>query len=155
MKPATRAVLLIAAALVMTVPVFSEVTTNQNVPIDSYIDNPCLGEAVHLTGELHIVFSMTINNNSAHVRSHFQPAGVSGEGQTTGAKYQGTGITRQDQNIPVEGDPFPMSLTFVNNFRIVGQGSASNYLVHQNVHITVNADGAVTAEVDNNSVECK
>ena len=45
--------------------------------------------------------------------------------------------------------------TFINNFRIIGQGPGNNYLVHQTVHLTVNANGVVTASVSNSSVECK
>jgi hypothetical protein len=43
----------------------------------------------------------------------------------------------------------------VNNFRLIGQGSGNNLQVHQNVHITINANGTVTATVDNTSVDCK
>ena len=35
-------------------------------------------------------------------------------------------------------------MTFINNF-----------LVHENTHVTVNANGEVTASVDNFSVDCK
>ena len=44
--------------------------------------------------------------------------------------------------------------TAVNNFRIIGQGPDNNYQVHQNVHFTINANGTVTSEVDNSSVDC-
>jgi hypothetical protein len=43
----------------------------------------------------------------------------------------------------------------VNNFRIIGQGTGNNFLVHETFHITVNADGTMTASVDNFSVDCK
>jgi hypothetical protein len=49
---------------------------------------------------------------------------------------------------------FPFIETFVNNFKIIGQGPGNNFLVHQNVHITVNANGTLTASVDNFSTEC-
>ena len=45
--------------------------------------------------------------------------------------------------------------TFVNNFRIVGQGTDNNFLVHQTFHVTVNANGMLTALVNNFSVECR
>src|SRR5215467_3765370 len=50
---------------------------------------------------------------------------------------------------------FPFNTTLVNNFRIIGQGTGNNFLVHETFHITVNADGTMTAFVDNFSVDCK
>src|SRR5437870_11727085 len=45
--------------------------------------------------------------------------------------------------------------TFVNNFRIIGQARGNNFLIHENFHITINANGRVTAFVDNFSVDCR
>ena len=47
------------------------------------------------------------------------------------------------------------TLTFVNNFRIIGQGSGNNFLVHETLHITVNADGTITVFHDNFSIDCR
>ena len=45
--------------------------------------------------------------------------------------------------------------TFVNNFKIIGQGEGqNNLLVHETFHITVNPDGTVTAFFDKASVQC-
>jgi hypothetical protein len=43
---------------------------------------------------------------------------------------------------------------FINNFRIIGQGPVNNFLVHETLHFTINADGTVTVFHDNFSV-CK
>jgi hypothetical protein len=45
--------------------------------------------------------------------------------------------------------------TFVNNFRIIGQGPGNNFLVHEVFHITFNANGSITAFVDKFSVDCR
>ena len=45
--------------------------------------------------------------------------------------------------------------TYINNFRIVGQGNGNNFLVHETYHVTVNANGEATAYVDNFRVECR
>ena len=45
--------------------------------------------------------------------------------------------------------------TFVNNFRIIGQGPGNNFLVHEVFHITINANGDVTVIHDSISVDCK
>ncbi len=134
----------------------STVTTSMIIPLGVFpVFIPCAaggaGEVVELGGNLHVLFSTTVDDQGGfHAVSHFQPQGVTGTGLTTGDKYQGTGVTR-DQFNGMVGFEF----TFVNNFRIIGQGTGNNFLVHNTFHITVNANGDLTAFVDNFSVECK
>jgi hypothetical protein len=45
--------------------------------------------------------------------------------------------------------------TFVNNFRIIGQGPGNNFVLHENFHLTINANGEVTTVHDNFSADCK
>jgi hypothetical protein len=129
------------------------VTENTKVPIDLLVGIPCNGDTVELTGSLHILSSFTINNNQVSGYDHFQPQGISGTDLTTGAKYQGTGVT-QDQfsSSLVNGQA---QFSSVNNFKIIGQGTAPNYLVHKNTHLTFNANGTVTANVDNFTASCR
>jgi hypothetical protein len=47
------------------------------------------------------------------------------------------------------------NLTYVNNFRIIGQGPGNNFLVHETMHITLNAAGILTVSHDNINVDCK
>jgi hypothetical protein len=70
----------------------------------------------------------------------------------TGDKYQGTGVTQSHTN---DHAGLAFETTFVNNFRIIGQESGNNLLVHATVHVTVNANGDMTANVLNTSVECQ
>lgn len=134
----------------------SVATSNFIVPISLTQFVPCanggIGETVVLSGNLHVVASTTITANNAHVMMSNNPQGVTGVGSITGDKYQGTGVTREDLN--VANGFFPENLTFVNNFRIIGQGAANNLLVHENNHITVNANGAITVNQVNLSIAC-
>lgn len=130
-------------------------TANTTFPIDIVVFVPCAnggaGEDVHLMGMLHDVFHVTFTSSGTfRVSVSDNPQGVSGVGLTTGAKYQGTGITQTNF-----GGRFGFEETFVNNFRIVGQGPGNNFLVHENFHITVNANGSVISIHDNFSVQCK
>lgn len=130
-------------------------TASSTFPIDVVVFVPCAnggaGEDVALTGYIHDVFHVTLTPSGGfRVSVSDNPQGVSGVGLTTGAKYQGTGITRDNF-----GGRVGFEETFVNNFRIIGQGSGNNFLVHENFHITVNANGTVTSFHDNFSVECK
>lgn len=133
------------------------VTSNMIVPIQLSQFVPCAnggsGEVVALSGNLHIVTRTTVTPNNFHVMFSNNPQGVTGVGLVTGDKYQGTGVTRQDEN--VSNAMFPENLTFVNNFRIIGQGPGNNLLVHENSHITVNANRTVTVNQTNLTIECQ
>ena len=147
----------LGAALVMfglglPTPTRAEVITNAKVPFATAVFIPCVPEFVVLTGELHILIAQEVDSDGGlHVKTHFQPQGISGVGSVTGDKYQGTGVTQEHINIhssPAFED------TFVNNFRIIGQGPGNNLLVHTTFHVTVDANGVVTANVLNTSVDC-
>lgn len=109
------------------------------------------GEVVVLRGNLHAQFHTTFND-AGHVtiKTHSNPQGVSGVGEITGAKYQGTGVTQDIFTATVGNQE-----TFINNFRVVGQGPGNNFLVHENLHITVNANGTLTVFLDHLRAECK
>jgi hypothetical protein len=109
------------------------------------------GEVVVLRGNLHAQFHTTFND-AGHVtiKTHSNPQGVSGVGELTGAKYQGTGVTQDIFTATVGNEE-----TFINNFRVVGQGPGNNFLVHENLHITVNANGTLTVFLDHLRAECK
>ena len=93
---------------------------------------------------------MELHKDGIHVKVQFQPQDLSGVGQITGDKYQGTGVSHWHSNVKV-GENY----TLVENFRIIGQGSGNNYLVHITFHFTVNANGILTVWVDNFREECK
>ena len=132
------------------------ITDNQKFPISLTAFIPCAnggaGEDVTLTGNLHVLFHLTISNRgNVTLKSHFQPQGITGTGSVTGAKYQGTGVTQDVSTGHAVGSTF----TFINNFRMIGQGRGNNFLVHENFHVTVNANGTITTVVDNFRTECK
>lgn len=137
----------------------AEVTTNTKYPIQitDYVScaNNGDGELVDLSGELHQLFTVNVSSaNKVSMKFHFNPQGVSGVGQITGNSYRGTGVTSSVYTF--DGiTTFPYTFTYINNFRLIGQGSAPNYTVHMNTHLTINANGIVTATVDNARIECK
>jgi hypothetical protein len=108
-------------------------------------------ELVELMGNLHILITFSANSAGGfNAKTHFQPQGISGFGLITGLKYSATGET-QDIFSAKAG----VQSTFVNNFKIIGQGPNNNYLIHENIHLTINANGVVTADVDNFTADCK
>jgi hypothetical protein len=42
----------------------------------------------------------------------------------------------------------------VNSFKIIGEGSAQNFLQTDVIHLTVNANGDVTATVEKSMIRC-
>jgi hypothetical protein len=130
-------------------------TESSVFPIDLVFFVPCAnggaGEDVALSGSLHDLFHVTTDGSGGvHVKSHDNPQGVLGTGLTTGQKYQGTGVTQNQFNLKVGEQS-----TAINNFRIIGAGPGNNALVHDNFHVTVNANGVVTSFHDHFSVECR
>ncbi|MFL6546069.1 MAG: hypothetical protein ACJ8LM_12940 [Candidatus Udaeobacter sp.] len=99
------------------------------------------------------MMSFTINATNVSGYYHFQPQGISGTGETTGVKYQATGITQESFKSSLQNGQ--ANATYVNNFRIIGQGPGNNYLVHETLHFTINANGTTTVFHDNFSIDCK
>ncbi|MGH7588729.1 MAG: hypothetical protein ACRELU_09065 [Gemmatimonadota bacterium] len=126
-------------------------------PVDILVFIPCAnggaGEDVQLTGFFHVVVHTTINGNRFVSNFHFQPQGVSGEGLASGDKYQSTGVG--DEKIRGSFVNGQFSSTFIVNIGIIGQGSGNNAVLHERAHVTINANGEVTASFDNFSAECK
>lgn len=139
------------AALASVSAAQAAVVSNTTTPLDALITIPCTGDTVHLTGPLHTLVTSTVNNNTISGSELNQPQGVTGTDLTTGAQYQGTGETRD--NFSASLINAQAQFTFVNNFKIIGHDSAS-YLVHENTHLTINAIGTVTANVDYLSISC-
>jgi hypothetical protein len=147
----------VAMLAVLAASVHAEIVVNESVDIAMWVWVPCAnggaGELVELNGPLHTLITYTINGNNVSGKTHFQPQGISGVGQDTGDKYQGTGVTQSNFKGSLNNGQY--NVTSVNNFRIIGQGHGNNFLVHENFHLTINANGEVTTMHDNFSVECK
>jgi hypothetical protein len=145
----------IALALAQGMPAgasASATTQSFSTPIDIVVAVPCAADVVELTGSLHIVLTVVMDSSGGfHASELFNPQDVSGIGVPSGAMYRGTGETRDDYQ--TSGPP-PQNFTFVNNFKIIGQGPDNNLLIHETAHFTQNADGTFTATVDNFSATC-
>ena len=130
----------------------STFTTNEVIPF-AFESVECGYETVALSGRLHLVTHGTISS-SGHVNAvaHVNPQNIRGFGLTTGTVYLAPGMAQTVTNM---NGPAPLTDTFVNNFHLVGHGDAPDFLFHQNVHLTINANGDVTAAFDHVNLECK
>ena len=150
---------LVAMVLVISVPAFggaSTQTQSMTIPLVFNVFIPCVnqgsGEIVDFSGSLHVVISSTVNGNNIHLNQLFNPQGAKGVGETTGDVWNATGETRSDLTASVSS--FPFTNTFVNNFKLI-DGRGGSLLVHEDFHVTVNADGTTTASHDNFTFTCK
>jgi hypothetical protein len=136
MKNTTKLFLLISALATLTLPVQAAVLDNEFFLVDIPVFVPCAadgaGEIVDLSGSLHVLISMTINGNNVSGVMHDQPQGIIGTGETTGDKYQGTGVTATSFKMSLQNGQADQ--TFINNFRIIGQASGNNLLMHEVAH---------------------
>jgi len=107
------------------------------------------GDVVDLEGVSHSLFQITNDGAGGfHVTQLSDLQGVTGVGNS-GATYRGTGATLSQFDTKV-GE----TRSSVNNFRVIGEGLASNVLLHATFHVTINANGVLTVYVNNFSLDC-
>jgi hypothetical protein len=131
----------------------SATAVTEKIPFDFVLapEEAC-GEAIHLSGTLLAEFSFTESSGgNVEIGFHFNPQGITGVGLTSGASYHATGVTLGTTTIKAKGG---ISDTFVNNFKIIGEGSAPNFLQTDVIHLTLNANGDVTATVEKSMIRC-
>jgi hypothetical protein len=132
----------------------SRLTTSFNRTLWISCANDGAGESVALAGEIEIHSHSTEDaNGGVHLSTHVRPSHVVGIGLSTGAIYRGTGGTFEAEGDAAGG--YPATYSFVNNFRIIGQGPGNNLTMHMTVHQTMNANGELTADVDLTNSDCK
>lgn len=111
------------------------------------------GEWVWFSGTVHHQGHTTTNEN--RVITNFvslQPHGVTGLGQITGDVYHLVGTSRVSQSVELNGGA--STLTFINNLSMIARGPGNDLHVHQNIHITVNANGEASTQVRHSNIEC-
>jgi hypothetical protein len=112
--------------------------------------NDGAGDFVVLSGDLHVLTQITFDNRGGlHVTVHANPQNVAGVGETSGTPYRAVGVSSNKFTGKVG-----LTNTSINNFRVIGKGVGNNLQIHQNFHMTVNANGQLTTLFENASFEC-
>jgi hypothetical protein len=148
------AVLLLAGSGGTAVRAAAESTTT---PFETVIPDPCTGEDVLVSGSLHTVGQAVQDAHGGfHINGHITLQGISGVGLSTGTTYHWTGGARINVHYGcgVDCSP-PYEQTSGSNFQLIGQGSAPDEQVHALTHITVNANGELTANVQEFRMTCR
>ncbi len=146
---------LFLAAALWLVPATSSaaVIQNVNMPLNQTVFNPCTGDIIPFTGNMHVVVAATEDASGGfHFDLESNVSGVTGVGVPSGTTYQGVGGFWTEFN----GEPpFPFEATLTDVFGLISAGSSPNFVFAITLHITVNADGTITAQVTRISITCR
>jgi hypothetical protein len=146
----------LGVALVATTAVFATATTDverATIPFAFDDVNPCNGEPVTITGELHTTTRTTVDSNGAvHIAFNLVPSQVRGEG-VSGTAYKAVGGEREHFNVTL--DDAPVTDTFTSVFNLISQGGTDNFIHKETFHVTVNANGEEIVLFDKDSSECR
>ena len=120
-------------------------------PFEETFPNPCTGETVILTGELHVVSHQSTDRAGGyHEKFTAVPRGVTGTG-ASGTRYRAVGAHSDVFNTgPGRATTFTLTVTF----NVISTGGADNFVSTVTVHFTENANGESTAEVEHFRTRC-
>lgn len=125
-----------------------------DTPYRSKVFVPCAnggaGEKVESVGTIHRVLHITANDNSFHITLHANPQDVKGTGLTTGDTYQTRGTFNAHENDLIPG----VTESIRDAFKLVGPGPDNNFSIVETIHLTINANGEVVVDSEEDSVEC-
>jgi hypothetical protein len=141
--------LFVIGILGITLKVRGGVVTNIKIPVSGVVFNPCNGENVSFSGLDHVTARVTIDGSGGfHLATHdnIHVTGTGDQGNT----YEGN----QEDNSVINGR-VGVEQTATFTFSEISKGSAPNFEVHALFHLTVNANGTVTAFVNNFTAVCR
>jgi len=112
----------------------------------------CGGEDVYIYGTLELMSQTNTDPAGGvhaifHVTPHLAVTGV-----TSGLTYRTAGPFQSVTNVNLS-DQSEYHLT--NKIVLISPGSADNLVLHENMKITVNANGVTTVDFDNFTAECR
>jgi hypothetical protein len=128
------------------------ITTNETIAFSDSRINPCNGDIVAFSGNIHLVNHVTTDAaGGTHVETHVNYSNVEGLGSPSGATYR----VVTTRNTSYNDSATPQSeMTVIQVINLIGQGSVPNFRLFMTFHITVNANGQTTSTVSNVSTQC-
>jgi hypothetical protein len=148
----SAALITLGLGIGVAAPLHVQAATVYNLthPINATVLNACTGESVVFSGNEHDLFTLTMASNGgfhADQQANYQDVqGVDDQGNT----YVIPGAEHLSLNGQVAQEE-----TVTETVQVISRGSAPNFIMHQDEHITINADGTVTAFHDNISTVCQ
>jgi len=153
MRRLIQAALLASALALLPGAASAAVVTNVQVPLNITAVSPCNGDVIAVTGSIHLLASSTSDGSGGfHITFMDNVSQVTGVGSVSGATYHGVGGDWFSANA---SPPFPVEFTATDVFGLISAGAAPNFMVTDTFHITLNADGTLTANVARLSITCR
>jgi len=141
-------------------PAHAAVIFEGDIPIAQVIVNPCIGEPLFVTGVFHIVIRAEEDTSGGvHYGYHLNTA-QQFQGETaSGVKYVETssGAVTVGNFNGTKGAATEETITDTSTLTRQGETAPlpDDLYQHVTIHVTVNANGAVTADVQDIRIECK
>ena len=117
-------------------------TDTQHFETTGEFINPCNGDTVAVAGTFNIIIHTTVNGNTVQLALH-QTGRATGTSQTTGIKYIWNNSLQYNERAALENGVAVLDI--VEHNRFIALGSATGFNAKLLIHITVNANGDVTA----------
>jgi hypothetical protein len=145
LKYLTLSVLLVFLTTISVMAQATTTTTSTTTPLDTNIGSSCVGELIHVTGQLHVVMRTTTTPSGFTAREFHINLHGSGEGFETGNQYEFMQTTNLVFNRP---DDTPLEFTLAETVHIVSHGSNNDFRVRTLIHVAINANGEVSAQIN-------
>jgi hypothetical protein len=150
------AALALASALAVAgpAPASAAGTTPEHENLRSTIEitraNPCNGEL--LEGTQTLIENFTILTDSSGQRHAMSTTITTGQLQGTfGNSYTFSNTFHSSALF----DGAPIIVSEPVDTKVISQGDAPNFVLHQTIHTTINANGELTANISETSAECR
>jgi uncharacterized membrane protein len=138
---------------------------NFREPFSEVVTNPCTGESVLITGEIHIVTHTTINRNSMHTRFHTQIHGTGTTVEDSSASARAVKYLFASTRAPQETDytfstninggqnsgPPPENFSDPMSVHVISRGGSPNFRMHFVLLINSTPSGQTTCVVHTSS----
>jgi len=131
----------------------SVVKYTQDTPVSNQmIVNECNGENVLMNGTMHFeYFFLTDADASFTIFNISSTSRLTGIGQTTGAKY----VANDSTSTKDRTRDIASNLTTTLKSKLVAQGPTPDMMLRQLLHVVVDRNGNIKAEIVKNNVSCK
>ena len=135
-------------------PQAAVVIHDYNIPITTFVTNPCNGDFVPLTGTLDLMLRLTTSGSGRLNLGEHINFDLSGVGAPSGAEYNvGEVVNIEENNITFDNGA--TEITEAAHLNVISKGSEPNFLVHVIVHETITPDGDITSFKVDVSTECR
>jgi hypothetical protein len=132
-------------------------TQRERVPVEFDFLNPCTGETILFRGTVQVFFEEKQDaNGGSHFQVHAHLHGQ-GVGLTSGDKYVLNETQNNHQNFRVPSESGAANFHITQSLRVIRQGQdmlGDDFQSEFLLHLTINANGDVTADVVRTESQC-